>query len=595
MEGSPPEPQKPLASSPGSVSNLDSFFKRLGQGQSSRLWAGPGRSGPVPGSLRTSRLQPRNNGGDISRPAAAAAAAATDEDSQRRGMNGGGAAVAGGGAAGNAENDRGRRNGTAEDLSPFGTRQGWSELTGSGGGGTGGVNRPSGGGSAGGTPFGSGSGARSSINSSGSPFGSPQALGNDPISAPPSPSPAPPLPPNATTGSPQALSAAAAIGARPAATKQQSKPSPPPPPTPAAATGGVPAAAQAPTAAPALATRPSYRDKRFDDVLGEEVVELDELRKLSWNGVPPVHRAAVWQLLVGYMPANRARRRAALERKRREYWEAVPHYFDVPDAARSLQEQNILRQILVDVPRTCPDVPFFHQDKVQRAMERILYIWAIRHPASGYVQGINDLLTPLYVVFLSAHVGPSVESKDVSKVDEALLDEVEADVYWCLTKLLDNIQDHYTAMQPGLQRMVLRLEELVQRIDADLHRHITDEGLMYMQFAFRWMNCLLMRELPQRAVVRAWDTYLSEENGFESFHVYVSAALLCHFSGALREMDFQTMARGEGSRQTDKQTVMFLQDMPTKEWGEEEVEPLLSQAYILSTLFEGSPNHLGAA
>ncbi|CAN0476062.1 unnamed protein product, partial [Ectocarpus sp. 12 AP-2014] len=162
------------------------------------------------------------------------------------------------------------------------------------------------------------------------------------------------------------------------------------------------------------------------------------------------------------------------------------------------------------------------------------------------------------------------------------LDEVEADVYWCLTKLLDNIQDHYTAMQPGLQRMVLRLEELVQRIDVDLHRHITDEGLMYMQFAFRWMNCLLMRELPQRAVVRAWDTYLSEENGFESFHVYVSAALLCHFSGTLREMDFQTM-------------VMFLQDMPTKEWGEEEVEPLLSQAYILSTLFEGSPNHLGAA
>lgn len=40
-------------------------------------------------------------------------------------------------------------------------------------------------------------------------------------------------------------------------------------------------------------------------------------------------------------------------------------------------------------------------------MERILYIWAIRHPASGYVQGINDLLTPLYVVFLSAHVGKS--------------------------------------------------------------------------------------------------------------------------------------------------------------------------------------------
>lgn len=69
---------------------------------------------------------------------------------------------------------------------------------------------------------------------------------------------------------------------------------------------------------------------------------------------------------------------------------------------------------------------------------------------------------------------------------------------------------------------------------------------MYIQFAFRWMNCLLMRELPLRAVVRAWDTYLAEDNGFESFHVYVSAALICHFSSTLREMDFQSMVRWVG-------------------------------------------------
>jgi hypothetical protein len=32
-------------------------------------------------------------------------------------------------------------------------------------------------------------------------------------------------------------------------------------------------------------------------------------------------------------------------------------------------------------------------------------VWAIRHPASGYVQGINDLATPFYQVFLSAYIG----------------------------------------------------------------------------------------------------------------------------------------------------------------------------------------------
>ena len=37
--------------------------------------------------------------------------------------------------------------------------------------------------------------------------------------------------------------------------------------------------------------------------------------------------------------------------------------------------------------------------RVQSLMERVLFVWSIRHPACGYVQGINDLLTPFLVVF----------------------------------------------------------------------------------------------------------------------------------------------------------------------------------------------------
>jgi len=48
-----------------------------------------------------------------------------------------------------------------------------------------------------------------------------------------------------------------------------------------------------------------------------------------------------------------------------------------------------------------------------QVFERILYIWAIRHPASGYVQGINDLVTPFFVVFLSEYL-PKGRSVDLS-------------------------------------------------------------------------------------------------------------------------------------------------------------------------------------
>ncbi len=55
----------------------------------------------------------------------------------------------------------------------------------------------------------------------------------------------------------------------------------------------------------------------------------------------------------------------------------------------------------VDLPRTHPTVRLFRLEAVQRVLERILNIWAIRHPASGYVQGINDLVTPFMCATIS--------------------------------------------------------------------------------------------------------------------------------------------------------------------------------------------------
>ena len=42
--------------------------------------------------------------------------------------------------------------------------------------------------------------------------------------------------------------------------------------------------------------------------------------------------------------------------------------------------------------------------ELQAVYERILFVWSARHPASGYVQGINDLVTPFFLVFLSEQV-----------------------------------------------------------------------------------------------------------------------------------------------------------------------------------------------
>lgn len=69
-------------------------------------------------------------------------------------------------------------------------------------------------------------------------------------------------------------------------------------------------------------------------------------------------------------------------------------------------------------------------------------------------------------VFIFKYIsGADVESFDVSKLNADDLQQVEADSYWCMAKLLDGIQDNYTFAQPGIQKKVHMLKELMQRID----------------------------------------------------------------------------------------------------------------------------------
>lgn len=73
-----------------------------------------------------------------------------------------------------------------------------------------------------------------------------------------------------------------------------------------------------------------------------------------------------------------------------------------------------------------------------------------------------------------------------------------------------------------------------------VHRHLEQHEVRYLQFAFRWMNNLLMRELPLRCTIRLWDTYQSEPEGFSHFHLYVCAAFLVRWrKEILEERDFQ--------------------------------------------------------
>ncbi|CAE8618492.1 unnamed protein product, partial [Polarella glacialis] len=297
---------------------------------------------------------------------------------------------------------------------------------------------------------------------------------------------------------------------------------------------------------------------------------------------------------------------------------AVAQTAGASSAPAAAEEVALLRQIRKDLPRMelrgfPPSLAAALQAQnstesepskaLPELLERVLFIWAVRQPASGYVQGLNEVLLPLVLVFLAERLRKPVEllnTEDLSSPNPELLGEVEADCYWCMSKILSEIFDHYTQDQPGIQRMARRLKEVLRRIDEPLALHLQvqadEQGIDHLQAAaYQWVTCLMVRELPLLRCLRLWDTLIAESAlsaerhsggqgasgmvgggvasaGFEAFLVYFCACLLAFYTGRLQVMELE-------------ESTAFLKQLPTGSLSEADMEVLLAESYVLHSLF----------
>ena len=93
--------------------------------------------------------------------------------------------------------------------------------------------------------------------------------------------------------------------------------------------------------------------------------------------------------------------------------------------------------------------------------------WLILWHHSSQVRKQAKTITKVPLYFNSAYSTFTVFSSEIQSGksltganDETLFDNVEADCYWCLCKVLDTVQDHFTCSQPGIQRVCHRVNEV---------------------------------------------------------------------------------------------------------------------------------------
>lgn len=336
---------------------------------------------------------------------------------------------------------------------------------------------------------------------------------------------------------------------------------------------------------PAPIQSPKQRAKErhrqaFEKALNHSILDIEKIRNLAWMGIPNEYRPTVWRLFLDYEPISRDSVKSTLEHKRNDYFDCLDRlYGPTQQALWTSSQRATIRQIDIDLPRT-PN-KLLKDERVKQLFEHILFVWAVRHPASGYVQGMNDILLPFFIVFISPHLDPlSTEEicqlENIDDISNQALREVEGDCFWCFSKLLDGIQDVYTKEQPGLFRMMDQLRDIINRVDPELADWIESNGIDYQQFAFRWINCLLVREFPLPLLFRIWDLNLSQVSRIATVHVFACAAMLSQLKPRLSNLcgsDF----------------IVAMQDIGPSTWTEDDVETILAQAYVYERTAALSP------
>jgi TBC1 domain family member 2 len=342
------------------------------------------------------------------------------------------------------------------------------------------------------------------------------------------------------------------------------------------------------------------------EILVLDPVDIKRLRNVCWGGATHDTRHDAWSILTGYYTVQHRPRTELLRRKRQEYssflrihqsvnWDSLlkdrTSVLCSSDLVVGAEEIGMMKQIRKDVPRSSGGVAFLQSGRVKLSLERVLFTWALRHPACGYVQGMNDLVLPFLLVTFAAHLLASRNPCELAElrseeVEDLLSEEkfspsswmdVEGDLYWMCSALLNGLQENFTYNQAGVHALVRKLEAVVGASDPSLLLHLQSIGISFGQFAFRWMNCLLVREFGLRQVLRLFDTYLAEESGnIGKLHVFICASLLTRWSSTLTGIhDFG-------------QAMSFLQNPPTSAYSDRDMDELISEGFLKQQLYENS-------
>jgi hypothetical protein len=150
---------------------------------------------------------------------------------------------------------------------------------------------------------------------------------------------------------------------------------------------------------------------------------------------------------------------------------------------------------------------------------RLLFIYSTFFQDLSYVQGMNEIIAPIYYVF----------SFDKTYGVESSIDNIEADTFWTFNCLMTQIKDTFNREKDGedigLSGKVKRLKSMLEIVDPQLYSHFERYKLEFSNFAYRWFILFFSQDFLMIDILRLWDYMFAPEDKFENCY-FISLAIL---------------------------------------------------------------------
>jgi len=165
----------------------------------------------------------------------------------------------------------------------------------------------------------------------------------------------------------------------------------------------------------------------------------------------------------------------------------------------------------------------FEKEIHMETLSRILFIYGKTHPHIGYVQGMNEILAPIYYCF----------SQDQNPY---FLGNAEADSYFCFSRLMIDLQgsflEKFDDTNGGIQQRIQYLNNTLQRTDRKLWEYLEKYNVSPQYYSLRWLMLLLTQEFEMNEVLQLWDILFSHPKKLIYLN-YICLAMIQRVRGKL--------------------------------------------------------------